>query len=244
MKAHEQIHDRSWKTVTPCDECGKVLLDRRQMMRHKKTIHGTHLERICNVCGKVLRNQARLNVHMLLHNPVKPMCEQCQKTFSSKKGIIEHMNVVHKQGTPHICEQCGKEFRNKFQGRKHSLVCTGKIASHLLCVGKRDERKLTINCILCNHAFASVETLQRHFMNFHDPKQRESVCLQCNKMLDNAQALAEHKQTVHENLQCTICKKNCLSETSLRIHMEGHDDSKPRFECDVRILDVKQIGTY
>lgn len=219
--------------MTPCDECGKIFLDRRRMMLHKNNVHGPHVECICTVCGKALRNQTRLSVHMLTHDPVKPMCEHCQKSFSSKKSIIEHMNVVHKQGTPHICEQCGKEFRNRFAGRKHSEKCTGKCMPY--DPTKRDERKLTMNCVLCNHAFAALETLQRHYLNIHDSKQCETVCLQCNKLLDTPQALEDHKQNVHENLQCTICKKNCLSAISFRIHMEGHGSGKQRFKCDVNI---------
>lgn len=222
--------------MTPCDDCGKVFLDRRQMMVHKRNIHGPHVACMCTVCGKILRNQTRLNVHMLTHDPIKPMCEQCQKSFSCKKSIIEHMNVVHKQGTPHICEQCGRRFGNRAAGRQHSQKCKGQDLR--FDPSKRDERKLTINCILCNHAFAALDTLQRHYMNMHDPKQLEKVCLQCNKMLDTPQAVEDHKQTVHESLQCKICKKNCLSEISLKIHMEGHGDGKKRFECDVNITCV------
>lgn len=220
--------------MAPCSECDKVFLDRGQMMCHKRGVHGPHVESICNVCDKVLRNPARLRVHMLTHDPVKPMCEHCQKSFSCKKSIIEHMNVVHKQGTPHICEQCGKKFGNRFAGRQHSQKCTGEISPFDSC--KRDKTKLTINCILCNRAFAALDTLQRHYVNIHDPKQLESVCLQCNKILETPKALEDHKQTVHENLQCKICKKICLSALSLRIHMEGHGEGKQRFKCDVNII--------
>lgn len=231
LKVHQIVHTRSIETISPCDQCDKVFADCYQLSMHKRDIHGPYVPSTCMECGKVFRNRTRLNAHKLLHGTEKLQCDHCKKTFKSKKYINEHMRIVHKKGVPHMCEKCGLEFLSRPLGRKHSLTCCGKFVSR-----RRTKRtRLTKNkCLLCPREFMNLITLQNHYMQKHESKQRKSVCMQCNQMLDTPKALEDHNEKVHENnLRCTICKKNCLSEASLRIHMDGHVDGKPRFDCDV-----------
>lgn len=201
------------------------------MSLHKRHVHGPYVPSTCSECGKVFRNRTRLQAHMLLHSTIKLQCDYCKKLFKSKKYISEHMRIVHKQGTPHICEKCGKEFLSRPLGRKHSLTCNGKVVSRRTAKAQRTTNK----CLLCPQFYKNLVNLQNHYMQKHEIKQRESLCTQCNQMLDTPQALEDHNEKVHEhNLRCTICKKNCLSEASLRIHMDAHVDGKPRFECEVK----------
>lgn len=57
--------------------------------------------------------------------------------------------------------------------------------------------------------------------------------MKCNVLLESYKAVVDHKQMVHETLRCTVCKKDCLTEASLVIHMERHANGKQRFECEV-----------
>lgn len=226
---HQLVHTRSIETLSSCDQCDKVCADSYQLRLHKKRIHGPHVPSTCIECGKVFRNRTRLLAHMLLHVTAKLQCDHCKKLFKSKKYIREHMSIVHRQGVPHICEKCGREFLSRPLGRKHSLKCSGKFV-----VSRPTKLKATNKCLLCPRVFMNLRTLQNHYMQKHDTKQREAVCMQCNQMLDTPQALDDHNEKVHENnLRCTICKKNCPSEAILRTHMDGHVNGKPRYECEV-----------
>lgn len=189
---------------------------------------------MCPECGKVLRNKARLLVHMLVHNPVKPICEHCQKTFSSKKTIIEHMKVVHKQGAVHICEQCGRQFRNTSAGRKHSQNCkSNRNRRSIYDNGPKWRSNSSTACRFCSKSYTTLHALKDHCLKQHDPSELELLCMKCNVLLNSYETLADHKRIAHENLRCTVCKKDCLTETSLAIHMEGHANGKQRFECEV-----------
>lgn len=234
LTLHKRIHNRSLNTVANCDVCGKVFRDQHLLRVHKRQIHGPYQPSMCTECGKVLRNRSRLLVHMLTHNPVKPSCEHCQKTFSSKKTIIEHMKVVHKQGAVHICEQCGRQFRNTSAGRKHSQNCTNN-TNRRAASGNRQKywANSAAACRFCSKSYTTLIALKDHYIKQHEPSELVLLCMKCNVLLKSYEALAVHNQIAHEQLRCSVCKKDCLTETSLVIHMEGHAIGKRRFECEV-----------
>lgn len=146
------------------------------------------------------------------------------------------MKVVHKQGKVHICEQCGKQFRNTSAGRKHSKNCTNtKNRRSYAASGKR--AKCVANsataCRFCSKSYTTLVALQDHYNRRHNSSELELLCMQCNVLMESNEALAAHNQIAHEKLRCTVCKKNCPTETSLAIHMEKHVNGKQRFDCEV-----------
>lgn len=205
------------------------------MKAHKRVVHDPYVASMCNECGKVFRNRERLHAHMLLHGTPSLQCDHCKTMFKSKKYIIEHMRVVHKQGQPHICDKCGQEFQNKFYGRKHTANCLGTV-NGLKRRYRGESLKNSLNCQLCMRPYLVLATLQNHYKKNHTVEECELLCMQCNRIFASSQAFSNHKNTAHANLQCTVCKKVCLSEVSLRIHMNGHGHlrGQPRFDCKVR----------
>lgn len=229
-KAHQLIHTRSMETITPCDQCGKVFPDNRLMKTHKRITHAPYIASQCNECGKVFRNRKRLAAHMLLHGTPKIQCDHCKTMFKSKKYVIEHMRVVHGQGLPHVCDKCGQEFQNRYLGRKHTSNCIGSV-NKLRRRHQRSESN-SLNCRICMRPYLMLATLQNHYKVKHKPEEFENLCMQCNQVFESVEACSAHAETAH-GLQCTVCKKICLSEAILRAHMEGHFGGKPRFSCEV-----------
>lgn len=143
------------------------------------------------------------------------------------------MKVVHKQGAVHICEQCGRQFRNTSAGRKHSKNCTSKNRRAFSGGRPKGWSNSATACRFCSKSYTTLIALKDHYIKQHKPCELELLCMKCNVLLNSQDSLAEHKQKAHENLRCTVCKKDCLTETSLAIHMAGHANGKQRFECKV-----------
>jgi general transcription factor IIIA len=73
----------------------------------------------CIVCGFVSNVEGEIKEHMALHQEPKPRVtcrfEGCTKTFSSKRYMEKHHNVVHLKLRAFACavQGCGKSFAHK-----------------------------------------------------------------------------------------------------------------------------------
>ena len=78
-------------------------------------IHSDEKSISCEMCGKMFKDQYRLDRHKTrVHSSneeKKYHCKQCGKGFVTHQTYVGHMNM-HLGLKPHKCEHCGAGFQN------------------------------------------------------------------------------------------------------------------------------------
>ena len=49
----------------------------------------------------------------------KNVCEHCNKKFSKKEELMQHLQVIHFKDLPYDCKECKKNFSNMEDMRTH-----------------------------------------------------------------------------------------------------------------------------
>ena len=92
------------------------------------------------------------------------VCKTCQKSYSSRQNLKNHINEVHFKIKNHKCNECGKPFsQNKSLKRHMELV---------------HEKQKKFKCEHCMKAFSQKGNMKRHITRFHsklDSSSTESV---------------------------------------------------------------------
>eukprot|EP00357_Protocruzia_adherens_P024370 CAMPEP_0115009752 /NCGR_PEP_ID=MMETSP0216-20121206/22843_1 /TAXON_ID=223996 /ORGANISM="Protocruzia adherens, Strain Boccale" /LENGTH=177 /DNA_ID=CAMNT_0002377707 /DNA_START=223 /DNA_END=756 /DNA_ORIENTATION=+ len=75
----------------------------------------------CKICSKYMLREYSLRVHLLQHLNIKRFqCDRCQKKFSSRQYLSDHMNT-HTGNKPYKCsyEGCDAAFKQRAKLSKH-----------------------------------------------------------------------------------------------------------------------------
>ena len=92
-------------------------------------------------------------------------CLKCNHTFKSKKGLIFHDRVAHKEKQLYKCEICDREFAD-----------ISHLTGHISAV---HEEKKPLQCEICNSFFVGQTTYERHISSVHDGK-KQFRCETCH----------------------------------------------------------------
>ena len=110
-----------------CDICGESLFSKTRLENHKNSMHVKrfacqHCDKIftsrihfndhsklcksfnCNVCGKSLSTETRLENHKNRVHGIRFECHRCDKTFCSRQGRNDHVVVKHKDSKAAISQ--------------------------------------------------------------------------------------------------------------------------------------------
>lgn len=93
-----------------CDYCGKPKKTRKILAKHIRSVHLVKLQS-CHVCGKICRNSALLQSHMIIHNSRIYRCERCpyHAQFANMAALKRH--VISSHGPGFICDCCGLNLK-------------------------------------------------------------------------------------------------------------------------------------
>ena len=96
----------------------KNVLQARKLQERQDKFKSKHEKKIrdrkCDECGKVLKTPNLLDIHKRhAHLTVKPQCQLCAKSFTTKSGLSRHTKNIHERKMPWYCKICGKTFRAK-----------------------------------------------------------------------------------------------------------------------------------
>lgn len=98
---------------------------------------------------------------------------------------------------------------------------------------EKDGKTLQVHCKLCCEVFKSILAYRDHFLENHardeDDKQ---YCKKCEMTFENRKTLLEHFRLVHENFNCTMCKRQFASEHQLNEHLNCHENSDSKVMCN------------
>ncbi|PNF38277.1 hypothetical protein B7P43_G11606 [Cryptotermes secundus] len=194
--------------------CDQRMWERDELVGHMCNHKHTYR---CLECQEVFTNQSAWKDHLKQHSPktdVDPfLCPHCNKQFSSKYGLANHMNLhLPESERPYKCQYCNKGF-----GAKHAM--TKHERTHL-----PDEERLSYVCDVCGKRFGYASTLDGHQRHVHQ-NERPFVCHICAKSFPIKGALTYHLTTheVQDRVQCTQCGIWLKNEKILRIHKKCHE---------------------
>ena len=163
LKKHMEIsHDNK------CDHCEKAFPFLGMLKTHIWTVHKGHKEKTCNLCGKSLSKQIKLEKHLeILHDH---KCENCKKSFPSVQKLKEHNLEIHKSEKKLIkCDVCYKFFVHKSALKNHILV------DHLFNLQKHLEISQDHKSDDGEKSFPIAQTL-----NKHTERQSEKELIKCD----------------------------------------------------------------
>jgi uncharacterized Zn-finger protein len=148
---HNLVHRHKVEIV--CELCGKMYSNRFNLENHKSLAHGETIEEEgivykCQICEKQFTNRKILYEHIGTHSnePLSLLCEACGKAFTSKDSLKAHIRS-HLNIRNFKCDYCDKRFRSRVGVLQHSHVHTGEKA---------------FKCTHCHREFAKKESLLIH----------------------------------------------------------------------------------
>jgi len=93
-----------------CDQCPLTFPSRKRLNRHKNSEHKGLGRFICETCGKSLKGQVSLKVHMKSHSGIKSeICDVCGKSFVSIQTLRSH-KLLHSKEKRYKCHICPKSY--------------------------------------------------------------------------------------------------------------------------------------
>ena len=148
---------------------------------------------MCEVCGKVSKNDQSFYLHRLTHpTGTDQKCDQCDKLFPTRSKLWTHIVYVHKKyKAPNrlktfVCEFCGKVYKSK-----------NSLESHMNVYHSSDRK--TFDCKVCEKSYSSDMALRVH-LNSHTGK-KDYTCEVCGMKFTQGYSVVRHKKVVHSTVQ-------------------------------------------
>lgn len=179
LKAHQRGHIEKRFL---CGSCNKSFLVLAHLKEHVERGSCLLENRKCKLCNKVYSDRIRLELHMRVHNNLKPFpCTICEKAFTQKRSLKEHL-LTHDTVRHYECRHCEKKFVQKNHLKYHLASQHAETSASEV----RIKQKLSIyvgqvrhQCAVCNKLFPFPYQLRKH-VAVHGSKSAERQ-LQCRQ---------------------------------------------------------------
>ena len=102
LKSHLLIHDEASQEISDikekrkaeCSDCGKILVNRQVMERHKKSVHSDDMPFKCVECEKCFKQSGNLKLHMTTHSDERSFqCSNCNHSVKRKSELNKHVKT-------------------------------------------------------------------------------------------------------------------------------------------------------
>ena len=104
-----------------CEIDGKEFRDEKSVYHHRKRHHSSKMRnKKCNKCAKTFFTQRDLTTHEVKdqHSTESFHCVQCEKIYSKRANLKDHIKTVHEQKTID-CQICKKSFTSQRRKDQH-----------------------------------------------------------------------------------------------------------------------------
>lgn len=226
LKAHMVCIHGNPGDNAKCPHCPKVFKLKRSLNIHVRAIHSQEGRRQCELCGKWLATERKLQRHIALthygdavndqdgtFSLLRPLkCDHCDFKSFSYPRLARH-RVTHTGVYPHQCPECNKQF-----------VFRDQMTRHVQTV----HRKVRLTCPQCPRLFFSEKLFQQH-LDVHRLGQG-FPCTMCNNFYDTKAALDHHSQSHEASLpyQCELCQQRFKFSQGLSIHRRFRHSKEAR----------------
>ena len=197
----------------------------------------------CAHCDQVFDSLGVLNTHIELRHYKKlnenPYCHECDKTFTSRKGLKVHMDEQHNAFREiFTCTDCHKTFRSKKGYKRHMQQ------QH----GKEKPSEIEDSDLVCPECGKECKTklgLKYHIDAIHRENNEVHKCPECDKTSNTIGGIKRHIEYVHnkprqeieatsqvikdepESNLCLECGKAFKTEKGLKLHIEVIHQNQP-----------------
>ncbi|XP_063226828.1 zinc finger and BTB domain-containing protein 49-like isoform X1 [Bacillus rossius redtenbacheri] len=145
--------------------------------------HGRHTELECAVCYKLFSCNYKLDVHMRIHNGLRPFkCAECGSSFTQRGTLQNHLKK-HSGEKPYACQDCGRSYFNREGLQVHARL------------HRSDPLDMVLHeCPLCDKVFVYPSGLSRHLSSHRG---RRFTCDHCHRHFRELPSLKRHIRNKH-----------------------------------------------
>lgn len=171
------------------ENCGKAFSSKFKQIRHE-LIHCGDKQHACPYCQKTFSRKDHLKNHLRVHDPNKELhrCDKCLKEYASPFAFKTHLAFHAAEEGELICGVCKEEFTEKEKLLKHLKVHAG--ARSVKDAAEKNQR-----CLLCEKLFFTKKDVKRH-MVVHT-KDRDFLCQFCPQRFGRRDHLVRHLNKSH-----------------------------------------------
>jgi hypothetical protein len=226
------IHNSGYLKNCPfCDDKFNISETRETFYTHVTDLHDSEREsdvfhklrkelfnrepfnRICQLCGKIIRSRGNWNAHMQSKHSKSDLktyktCHICGKSMNSS-AMASHLKTVH-VFEPSSCSECGVSCKNK----------------KYLIAHMRTHNTIPFPCETCGKHFRTKRSLSEHITCVH-LKDNSYKCEHCGKGFPKKEKLKMHILCLHTSNEdkpfaCEKCEYRCSRRDSIKNHIQNN----------------------
>lgn len=257
LKYNHSVNVNGLLTKMYCDICNKDFTSKQRLRSH--LLYHVKSKYSCKRCPATYNVLKLYRAHLLQHNAPKERkiysCELCNKEFTKKSNMKQHLECVHLGLDKRICEICAKTFKYDKSYKEHMQKHTGykpfkcEYCEKQFCTRKQLRFHINLHhttksfdCDICAKSYKCEAYLRKHILEEHSG--RQFFCTLCDFESYRKSSLQKHRKVCTERTlyPCHLCTLVFKTKILLDMHIGRKHIEKPSYECLACHRKFKTIG--